>query len=519
MNRLLTLIVLVSLAVAPGAFALGTAASLGDTVWYDTNNNGVQDDGEPGIAGVVVTAQRYDANGVLRYNATRTTNSTGYYLFQSLLAGTYRVTTNVTNLDQTYDLDGTSTPNYAVATLATSQARRDVDFGYVGGSLGDYVWLDADRDGEQDAAEQGISGVTLSLLDGTGATLATTVTNASGLYTFSGLKAGSYTVQVDFSTIPADLEPSYDLDGISTANIATASLTRAQNRTDVDFGYKPPVLGSIGDYVWLDVNGDGIQDATESGIPNVTMQLYSNDVLLATTATNGSGLYLFSNLRVGTYTVQVVASTLPANVAPTYDLDGIATAHVATASLGYGEDRRDVDFGYWVPDTRHYMTNSNGGWGSNPTGDNPGTLLHTNFPIVYPNGMVVGSLHYIRFDSAQEITDALPLGGAAGTLIRDYDPPTATGTSAGQFAGQVVGNRLSLDFSNAGVTRYGLGRLKIQSGTFQGMTVTDFVQLCEEILGGKSDNLQYTLPDLSNTAAQINLNYDKGAVDNGFLAP
>ncbi|HBL26469.1 MAG TPA: hypothetical protein DD490_06510, partial [Acidobacteria bacterium] len=46
------------------------------------------------------------------------------------------------------------------------------------------------------------------------------------------------------------------------------------------------------------------------------------------------------------YTVRVVSATLPAGLAPTYDLDGIGTAHTAAATLTGGQNRTDVDFGY-----------------------------------------------------------------------------------------------------------------------------------------------------------------------------
>ena len=49
----------------------------------------------------------------------------------------------------------------------------------------------------------------------------------------------------------------------------------------------------------------------------------------------GDGNYTFSNLNAGTYSVRVVAP-LPAGVAPTYDLDGVGTANVASFTLDRG---------------------------------------------------------------------------------------------------------------------------------------------------------------------------------------
>ena len=41
----------------------------------------------------------------------------------------------------------------------------------------------------------------------------------------------------------------------------------------MDFGFIPSPDGSIGDYVWKDLNGDGIQDSDEPGIPCVTVEV------------------------------------------------------------------------------------------------------------------------------------------------------------------------------------------------------------------------------------------------------
>ena len=178
-----------------------------------------------------------------------------------------------------------------------------------------------------------------------------------------------------------------------------------------------------------------------------------------------------------------------------------------------------MDFGYnkEVSDDRPFTTYTQGGWGAKPRGNNPGVLLHTNFDAVYPDGLVLGSNHWLRFDDPQEITDFLPQGGTAGTLINNYDPPKKR-TEAGVFAGQVLALRLGVDFSSAGLTRVGLGALIIQEGPLAGMSVSSFLDLCEQVLGGNSDDLQYSVSELNDAATAINENYDNGTTDNGFLA-
>jgi uncharacterized repeat protein (TIGR01451 family) len=65
--------------------------SLAGTVYVDANNNGVQDAGEAGIEGVILTLTGTDSIGN-NVDLTATTNAAGDYLFAQLAAGTYSLT-------------------------------------------------------------------------------------------------------------------------------------------------------------------------------------------------------------------------------------------------------------------------------------------------------------------------------------------------------------------------------------------------------------------------------------------
>jgi len=63
--------------------------------------------------------------------------------------------------------------------------------------IGNYIWLDSNRDGIQDPEEEGVKGVSIALYDSQGAVISTTVTDADGYYSFSDLDSGSYFLEFD----------------------------------------------------------------------------------------------------------------------------------------------------------------------------------------------------------------------------------------------------------------------------------------------------------------------------------
>lgn len=189
------------------------AGVIGDRVWSDANGNGAQDAGEVGIGSV--TLDLYNAGADAQCNtaddaklASATTAADGSYLFAGLAAGKYCVRVTDTGGKLT-GLTQTKAPTQPV-NLAAGEVYLDADFGYQGlcGEVGDLVFYDANRNGVYEPAggqEKGISGVTLSLTVGgpdgnfgtaDDVTVATTTTDASGAYLFTGLASGNFQVVV-----------------------------------------------------------------------------------------------------------------------------------------------------------------------------------------------------------------------------------------------------------------------------------------------------------------------------------
>ncbi len=164
-------------------------------------------------------------------------------------------------------------------------------------------------------------------------------------------------------------------------------------------------------------------------------------------------------------------------------------------------------------------TQTPGGWGAEPNGNNPGTYLHKNFATAFPTGLAVGCYpdnYYVRVTSAQAITDLLPTGGKAEALKANYTNPAAI---KNVLVGHLIALSLSVgfdvsdaDFGKGGVP---LGNMVISSGAFKGWTVTNFLAEANKVLGGCST--AYKIEDVLSTATAINENYVDGKVDKGYL--
>ncbi|MGE5621137.1 MAG: SdrD B-like domain-containing protein [archaeon] len=355
-------------------------ASIGDFVWKDLNNNGIQDSGEPGIPGVTVNLYACNSNTILQ---TTTTDASGLYHFTGLTPGSYYVqfvlptgyAYSPMNAGSDDALDSDADPANAgktgCYTLIAGETNNTVDAGLypippAKASLGDFVWLDSNMNGIQDAGELGIPNVTVELHRCSDQSLvATTTTSPGGIYSFTNLDPGSYYIKVikplnyTISPINQGLDDTKDSDIGNDGQSACITLAAGENNLTLDAGMypTPPQTASIGDFVWNDVNHNGIQDAGEPGIPNVTVYLYACNTnnVLQTTTTAPDGSYHFTGLNPGSYYVQFVLpsgytfTTLNAglNDASDSDADPANAGKTACYDLSAGENETTADAGMY----------------------------------------------------------------------------------------------------------------------------------------------------------------------------
>ena len=330
-------------------FGYATNYTIKGTVYRDADRSETLEDGEKLYQGV--TVDLLDASG--NVVATTTTDAHGAYAFTNLEEGTYKVRVRkegpIADLVQTEDPDGTKDNTSGDITLELNDPiKENVNFGYISdNSISGTVYRDDNRSGALNSGESGYPEQTVQLLDKDGTVIATTKTDANGMYSFDKLPDGTYSVKVVKDGALADTEQTGDPD--STLDNASEPITLDEanpTKKDVDFGYVPDYF--IKGTIYRDGNRSGALDTDEKLYEGVTVQLRDADgTVVATTTTDADGAYSFDKLPAGTYTVTVVQDGPIAGLEQTGDPD--ATKDNASEPITLNSDNpstTDVNFGY-----------------------------------------------------------------------------------------------------------------------------------------------------------------------------
>ncbi len=336
-------------------FGFNWTGSIGNYVWYDTSNDGVQNNliDEGGTPGATVELY-YDTNnngepdsGEPILSVVLATTSTGAYLFANLPPGNYVVEAegqaipapaSAGALAGSLALMLATTPDEVGVALGAGQVYSQADFGFAPGAIiKGHLFHDVNSSAVRDPAEAtGFAGVVVTLTS-SGGVVITTSTAVDGSYHFPPIAPGTYTVT--YHTTAAVLT---NYPALTTPASQTVDVVYGQEQV-VDFGRN--YAGTIGDTVWIDSNNNGVQDAGEPGIASATVLLYQSGTLLSALATGPIGTYQFTGLAAATYSVTVLTSSVPSN----YSLN--TTPVLTSVNLGLNQVITTADFGFRSPTT------------------------------------------------------------------------------------------------------------------------------------------------------------------------
>lgn len=325
---------------------------------------------------------------------------------------------------QTNGLDMTSVANSAGATgFGKSAGMGDLEAlcDEAPLQIGNRVWYDYNHDGFQDADEDPVVGITVRLYDSSQNLVGTAITNAKGEYYFTSSNTeaanggptldefgGGLTADTTYNIVldnPDDCAVGKPLEGwILTLNdqTATGSTPERDNLIDSDAtavgatwcgdkaatvpvtamsvggvnhsydigfwkeGGQPTAAAvikvSVGDYVWWDMDRDGIQDSKDIPIAGVTLTITKADGSavvdvdgnpVTTTKTDVNGKYSFDNLPPGQYTVTVIpppgALTTKAEVGSNREKNSSTTSSTSVVLTTNGQRDPSLDFGFYKP--------------------------------------------------------------------------------------------------------------------------------------------------------------------------
>ncbi len=350
--------------------SVDVVGKVGDFVWEDKDGDGIQDPGEPGIAGVIIELHNCDPNSgiAIQYD---TTDASGAYLFDMVIPGTYFVKFRLPgeyqftlenrgpndNIDS--DVDGTNGFGTTECfEVEANEEQLDIDAGaYLCVEVGDLVWLDYIRNNVyDDGIENGVNGLKVKLYRFTdGAWVLwdidfTTIDENSvcgdGYYHFC-TNPGKY--YIEFVTPPSGIVPAQPHRGGD--NTKDSDITRAHGYGTTNTFYL--VSGTAGDLtidagytqqakvnssmVWMDDNANGLREPEEAGVPGVNVEIYDiNGILQDSKTTENDGSYDFDYLQAEDYYIKFNLSSSSNNTfTPSNQGDEEIDSDV-TGDYGYG---------------------------------------------------------------------------------------------------------------------------------------------------------------------------------------
>ncbi len=382
------------------------------------------------------------------------------------------------------------------------------------GSIGNYAWIDSNKNGLNDeAAAAGLNGVKVYLYNlgadnaiggGDDVLVDSTITandfsGKKGYYKFVEVPSGKYYVhfatdydqyiitpsvnQTPKTDNNSDANPTSGNSGIITINAAGTG--QDKDNTTIDAGFYP--TGTLGNYVWNDVNGDGINnEAASKGINGVTVNLLKDDgtgnytwyknTVTANDASGNPGYYNFIITESGNYKVlfptNVSGKSLTAQTT-TAGVDNNSDANVATGytnvivmnvfGTGKAKNNPTIDAGYLLCDNATIAYTANpycptGTASVTLTGATGGIFSSTNPAVVVNPTTGEVDLEASTVNNSYPITYSYGVGGCATqttgwiALYNCYVSSGGTGGVESKSLGDIITRR---EIANAKSGKYG----------------------------------------------------------------
>lgn len=376
----------IAMAAAPQVQALTQieTGSVGDSIWYDTDKDGIKDATEQGVPSVTVTLNDCGDGRELQSTSTDAQGNyqIGYidpgqsvrvqvypdsnYDYDGAVFSPYRAGSDTLNDNNGQALTG-ATENVGASQCFNTKAgvkTNGLDFGISlnpatptdsgsspqpnpppvqSAKIGDRVFTDNNNNGVFDTGDMGIQGAVVTFYDASDNVVATSTSNNQGLYSVE-VPAGCYKAVltslggIDTSTV------------LYNGTIDSICVDAGETDRSIDFpvvNKAAPANAIIGDTVYYDNNNNGSFDAGDNGLQGARVTIYNSatNAVVGEETTNASGFFQIE-VPAGCYRVVM---TLPNGVSTTNLTYNDTKENVCVTA---GEVSNAVDFSVYraVPD-------------------------------------------------------------------------------------------------------------------------------------------------------------------------
>ena len=469
-------------------------------VFVDQNNDGAPQAGDTGIPGVTVRLTGTDAAGnpvnilavptgtagSYEFRNVPPSGGSGYTITETQPAGYAPGKASPNGQPGTAQTSGDVITGVTVSNTAPPATQGAYDFGeLLPSGISGRVYYDRDGSGLQGApaTEPGLAGITITLTgtdDQGNVVSATTLTSATGDYTFPNLAPGLYSVT---ETRPNGYEPGLTRAGAvtgtgsvggtvptagtgvsagpngSNANVIQGIRLGAAGAGSAANNFSAVRPASLSGHVYADLTpANGVRDAGEPGIAGVTVTVsgtnFLGNAVTQVLVTDASGAYTTTTLLPGTYQVD---ETQPVGVADGTEAVGTVagtprgTANPATVNDRIGaialvseEAGIDYDFGERGGQIAGWVYDDTNNDGVRPQGEPAIAGVSLRLTGRSTGGLAVDMTVTTDASGRYVFTGLVP-ADAAGYTVRETQPVTyadgldAVGTVEGAASG-TLGN-------------------------------------------------------------------------------
>ena len=321
------------------------SATVSGSFFQDVNDNGLWDEGEPGMTSAPVRLLSEDGETDL----LATPGADGAYFFDGVMPGKYtlsyllpehcemaRTAKDGNTVPHQEDVEN---PSVSLKIAMGDAVQAELAGAVILGSFEGSVFHDSNANGQRDAGEDALAGASVTLTAASGQTYEA-ASGENGAFSLRGLRPDTYTLSLK---LPEGYIFSHDVDGFVLKAVRAQTLecpwASLVSRADQAVGAVHPA--SLKGEIWMDENQDGVQGAEEWIMTGVAVSLIDEaDGSVAATTLTGADGFAFTAVRPGAYTLRFPLpeqSTPADDAASAFRLSGSA---MASASLSVAEGQQ-----------------------------------------------------------------------------------------------------------------------------------------------------------------------------------